>query len=440
MRNIDKTEFLLGLYDLLKRRRDPSEDLEWSSITQFYNDNSGETVASDYLRKSARLFYLYEDAGYINVQDGHKSVVVPQSKTTSLNADGSESSEAKFEIENEENLHDTEYLLKLHGYDPRKFELISAKNSRWTTSSDGRAPLYSSKISVKPKHIEAGKEDFEAWFSKLDRTYTKPDCKKIAGWGGGDKLLVLPISDLHFNLQATLFSSGNEYNCEIAEKIFFHIIRDVLDETEKYSFKKIIFTIGGDQMNADGIGNSTTKGTPQDCDKHYFDACEQMYAMTVRAVDILAEKAPVDVIHIPSNHDLATGFALAKYVDAWFRNDDRVTVDYSPLPRKYKLFGKTLFCFTHDADVKRLQKLIPDEARELWAQANFTEVMLQHLHKEELLSNENSIRIQRLPSPTAKSIWTNDSCYGARRQCKSFVYDAEYGLKNTIYTVVPDKI
>lgn len=170
----------------------------------------------------------------------------------------------------------------------------------------------------------------------------------------------------------------------------------------------------------------------------YLDACEQMYAMTVRAVDILAERAPVEVVYIPSNHDKVTGFKLAKYLDAWFRNDDRVTVDYSPLPRKYELFGKTLFCFTHNADVKRLQKIIPDEARALWSQANFTEVMLQHLHSEALLSEDCNMRIQRLPSPVAKSIWTNDSAYGARRQCKSFVYDLEYGLRNVIYTVVPD--
>lgn len=428
----------MGLYDLLKRRLDPSEDLEWNSITQWYIDNSGETVSQDYLRKSARLFYLFQD--WISPPSKSSDAVIPQSKTTSLNADGSESSEAKFAIDDEAKLHDTEYLLKLHGYDPRKFELISAKNSLWTTSSDGRTPLYSSKISVKPKPVEAGKEDFEAWFNKLDRIYTKPECKKISGWGGGSKMLIIPISDLHFNLQATLFSSGNEYNCEIAEKIFFHIIRDVLDETERYDFKKIIFTIGGDQLNADGISGGTTKGTPQDNDKHYFDAYEQMCDMTVKAIDILAEKAPVDVVYIPGNHDSQSGFALAKFVSAWFRNDSRVSVDYTPLPRKYTLFGKTLFCFTHNADVKRLQKLIPDEARELWAQASFTEVMLQHLHTESLLVEEFNMRVQRLPSPTAKSIWTNDSCYGGRRQCKSFVYDETYGLRNTIYTVVPDRI
>lgn len=357
-----------------------------------------------------------------------------------MNSDGSESSEAKFEIEDEDKLHDTDYLLKLHGYDPRKFTLISAKNSRWTNSSDGRPPMYSSKISVKPKPPEPTQEDLDEWFAKLDRTYSKPTCKKIDNWGEGDKLLILPISDLHFNLQATLFSSGNEYNCDIAEKVFLHIIRDVLDETERYDFKKIIFTIGGDQLNSDNVSGTTTKGTPQDNDKLYFDACEQMYAMTIKAVDILAEKAPVSVIYIPSNHDKQSGFGLAKYVDAWFRNDSRVEVDYSPLPRKYSLFGKTLFCFTHNADVKRLQKLIPDEARDLWAQANFTEVLLQHLHTEVLLMEEYSMRISRLPSPAAKSVWTNDSAYGSRRQCKSFVYDHEYGLRNVIYTVVPDKI
>ncbi len=433
---INKTDYLSGLHDLLQRRLDVENDIEWSDIAQYMTESTGTPVAKEYCRKGAPLYYLFAENGWVHRPDDVENEDTPKAKSTSLNADGTQSSELRAHI-NDEDMNDPEYLLKLHGYAPAHFELVSAKASQWGT---GKSTLYSSKISVRPKGPAVSQEDMAVWFDRLDRTYSRAEPVKLPGWGEGDKLLILPISDLHFNMQATVFSSGNEYNCEIAEKIFFHIIRDVLDETARYQFKKIIFTIGGDQMDADSPANTTTKGTPQHCDRHYWDACEQMYAMTVKAVDLLAERAPVEVIYVPGNHDCQTGYKLAKYVDAWFRNDDRVSVDYSPRQRHYTVFGKTLFCFTHDADVKRLQKLIPDEARDVWSQVNYTEVFLQHLHSEALLVDECSMRIQRLPSPVAKSVWVDEQGYASRRQCKSFVYDERYGLKNVIYTVIPSEV
>ena len=74
----------------------------------------------------------------------------------------------------------------------------------------------------------------------------------------------------------------------------------------------------------------------------------------------------------------------------------------------------------------------------MWSEANFTEVFLQHLHSEALLSEECNMRIQRLPSPVARSVWTNEMGYRSRRQCKSFVYDKELGLQDVLYTVIPE--
>lgn len=426
---------MAGLHAMLQDRLNPDSDIEWSDVARYMSTYGGAPVAREYCRKGAPLYYLFSDyINFSNDKSNDSSAMATQTKTAIINTNGTMGSELKACINNQD-LQDPDALLRLHGYDPDLFELISSKASSW---GSGDSPMCSSKIVVKPKVPAIGREDIESWFENLDRHYCLPNPIKNFGWGDGDKLLIIPISDLHFNMQATMLSSGNEYNCENAEKIFFYIIQDVLEQTSHYHFKKILFTIGGDMMDADSIANTTTRGTPQNCDRHYWDACEQLYAMTVKAVDILASVAPVDVIYVPGNHDNATGYKLAKYVHAWFRNDDRVAVDYSPLPRHYYVFGKTLFVFTHDCDVKRLQKLIPDEARELWSQVNFAEVFLQHLHSETLLFEENNMRIQRLPSPVARSVWSNEKGYRSARQCKSFVYDQNYGLRNVIYTVVPE--
>ncbi len=410
-----------------------NNDLDWSDIVDSYN----LPLAKDTLRKASSpvpygSVFVHEYLKSKNL-NANNTEIQNVRQTTIINSDKTETSESQFYIEDESKLRDVNYLLSLHNYDSRYFELVSAKNSKWNS---GSKTLYSSKITVKPIKPTLIESDMAEWFSNLDRKYSLPNVKISNDYLTGNKMLLLDISDLHLNLQASMLTTGNEYNCDIAEKLFFYVINDVLSRTQSYKFNKIIFTIGGDMLNNDGINNMTTKGTPQTCDIHYYDAYERICNMTIKAVDILKDIAPIDVIYVPSNHDESTGFKLAKYVQAWFRNEENVKVDTTPLPRKYVKFGSTLFVFAHDGDLKRLPKLIADEARDMWSSIGFTEVFLQHLHSEQVLSEDNNMRIQRLPTISAKSKWTVDSGYNSKRQCKSFIYDLEDGLTDVLYTPV----
>lgn len=425
------------------------KDLDWSDIVQKYN----LPLAKDSVRKSTSskpfgsvfvIEYLKEK--YKKSEDDNKKndeieTAKQLYKTeTSVNKDGSITSDKLISI-TEDDLKDKNSLLKAHGFDVKEWELISAKNNIWNVYSkqDGISELYSSKIVVKPKEQTVDFDRISEWFSKLDRKYSLPVLKTSDDYLNGDKCLLINIADLHLNLQATIFSTGNEYNCEIAEELFFYVIEDILSRVEKYNFNSIIFCIGGDMLNGDNLSGSTTKGTPQDSDLLYFDAVEKMYAMTIKAVEILKQKAPVHVIHINGNHDKLSGYKLAKFIEAWFRNDKKVTVDYSPLPRKYVKFGKTLFVFAHDGNVKTLPRLIADEAREYWSDVDTTEVFLQHLHTEQVLTEEYNMRIQRLPTISAKSNWAVNKGFGSKRQCKTFIYDKEDGLTDVLYTSIKNR-
>lgn len=268
--------------------------------------------------------------------------------------------------------------------------------------------------------------------SQIKRLFPSP----LMDYTKGDKLLVISISDLHMNLRASVLTTGNEYNCKIAEDIFYKTLTDILTRVSCYKFKKIIFTIGGDMMNADNLSNTTKKGTPQDCDKHLYDAYENLLRMTITAIDNLTAYAPVDVIHIPGNHDETVGWQFAKVIEAYYHDSEYVTVDSSPQFRKYYTFGNTLFMFAHDADVKKLPKIIPDECRDIWSQIKYTDVFLQHLHSEQVLSEDHNMRIQRLPTISASSEWSAQNGYSSKRQCKSFIYDYEDGLSDVIYTTI----
>lgn len=416
-------------------------DIDWQEICDKFN----LSISSESLRKAnCTIFggsfiaeYFQNKAKYLenssidNIQKSYNS-------ETTINKDGTYSSN-KLLVMNEAESKDPDYILKAHGFDPTCWKIVSARNNirQVISKQDGVVTLYASFITVKPiseKDLPLSK--LEEFFNNLDRKYSLPVLNMNNYYNQGNKLLLIDIADLHMNLQSSIFTTGNEYNCDIAEKLFFYVIEDILTRTQNYNFEEIVFCVGGDMLNADNLSGSTTRGTAQNNDIHYYDAYERLCAMTIKAIDILKEKCKVSVIYVMGNHDELTGFKLAKYIDAWFRNDDRVNVDYAPLARKYKLYGKTLFCFAHDGKVQKLPAIIADEARKYWSQAETVEVFLQHLHTEQVLSEDNNIRIQRLPTISGRSKWSSDKGYSSKRQCKSFVFDSEDGLTDVLYTPI----
>ena len=424
--------------NLIADKKNKANDIDWSEICTMFNlpySNVTLRKANDTIFGGA--FVRQYEKEKKNIVD--TNIPINDRKETRMNKDGSWTSNMLLSM-TEEQSKDSDYILKAHGFDTDKWQITSLRNSvrQVISKQDGVITLYASYLTVKPvSENELSLSKIEEFFDNLDRNYSLPklNIEQSVNYDG-DSMLLIDIADLHMNLQASLFTTGNEYNCDIAEKLFFHVIEDILRRTKIYKFKEIVFCVGGDMLNGDNLSGSTTKGTAQDSDIHFYDAYERLCAMTIKAIDILKDISIVKVIYVMGNHDEVTGFKLAKYIDAWFRNEDRVEVDYKPLARKYVLFGKTLLCFAHDGNVKKLPMIIADEAREYWSKAETTEVFLQHLHTEQVLMEENNMRIQRLPTISGRSKWSSDKGYGSKRQCKAFVFDYMDGLRDVLYTPI----
>lgn len=429
---------------LILDKKNGIEDVDWAEIVSRYD----LSISSENLRRvSSTIFGGAFVAEYFKnkcLKDKERTVedtINSFGVETSINKDGTFSSKRLIEMNNQQS-KDPDYIMQAHGFDSSVWEIISVRNNVRQAvsrqSKDGIATLYASFITVKPKdNKNLSLKKIDEFFKNLDRKYSLPVINTDCSYIEGDKLLLIDIADLHMNLLSSMFVTGDEYNCDIAEKLFFYVIKDILSRTKDYKFEEIIFTVSGDMLNGDNLLGSTTRGTPQDSDLHYYDACERLYTMTIKAIDILKEYTnKVNVIYVKGNHDEVTGYKLAKYIQAWFRNDTKVEVDYSPLARKYKLYGKTLMCFAHDGKVQKLPALIADEAREYWSQAETVEVFLQHLHTEQVLLEDNNIRIQRLPTISGRSKWSVDKGYKSKKQCKTFIFDKEDGLIDVKYTPI----
>src|SRR5690606_10740061 len=146
-------------------------------------------------------------------------------------------------------------------------EVVNAKSSIWNQNGKdtGMIELYASKITVKPKTNEISVDDIKEFFIDLSKHYQSPRHEPIRYKEGG-KLLEIHVDDLHLGKLCWI---GDTYNEKIAEERFFYIINDVLSRTEDYELERILFIWSNDFFHFDGLGKTTTNGTPQDTNLMY---------------------------------------------------------------------------------------------------------------------------------------------------------------------------
>jgi len=413
----------------------PSET--WDSLNKKYGHpfKSGEgfrCFVKKELKKLNKLPSKDNGNNEENIENTYKT-------TIEIGKDNTQTSDRLIRM-SEEDAKDVDYLLKAHGYDILQWELVSARNNIWNSYSkqDGVQTLYSSKITVKPRSEYLwNEEDIQRIINNIRIDYSDKINIIPKRCDDSGNILVLPIADFHYNLLADEYSTGNNYNTEIAKEYYYHVLNDVVERTMHERFEKVLFVVGNDFVNADNINGTTTKVTPQDNNTAWFNIINNVTQLIVDGVSILGTIAPVDVLYVPSNHDLHTMYGIMQIVNAWFRNDKNVKVDSSPLPRKYYKYGKTLLGFSHDIKVKDALKIFTSEAKNKWSDCNHMIWMLAHLHQQMIYDKQGYLEIMRLPTISGWSRWSNNNGYvQSDKKNQAFIINKDLGITNVINTVI----
>lgn len=353
-----------------------------------------------------------------------------------INMDGSRSSNRLIEM-SEEQLKDVSYILKAHGFDPKVWELMSAKNNIWNVYSkqDGVSTLYSSKITVKPT-TSVSLDLIQEFYEELCLTY-KPPVRKYSKKESTGIMLEVPIFDLHYSKLSLSEEVGEGYNSQIASERFNQVIDELIDEVSNKKIEKVIFPIGNDFFNFDATSGTTTGGTPQDNDCKFSKMFKDGCLLLIDGIKKLSEIAPVDVFCVNGNHDMMTSYHATMTMWAFFHSDEKVNVDISISPRKYVEFGNCLIGFSHgDKEKGRIDGIMQIEARESWGRTKFREWHLGHLHSEQT-AEKNGMIIRNLSSVTGTDAWHHTSGYvGAVKKCQCFLWDKDNGLKSIFNVII----
>jgi len=248
-------------------------------------------------------------------------------------------------------------------------------------------------------------------------------------------LLTVSIFDHHFGKLAWAAETGENYDLKIAERLYLAAVDDLMDKTKGYPVEKILFPVGQDFYHIDNGNNTTTNGTPQDADGRYGKIIATGEMACIHAIDRLRTVAPVEVVWIPGNHDRTTSYHLCRVLQAWYRNEDRVTVNVGDELRKYFRYGVNLIGLTHGNEEKHadLPMLMANESRVDWAETTHHEFMTGHYHRAKQLhflplDTQGGVLIRTLPSLSAADAWHKMRGYfGGERTAEAYLHSKEKG-------------
>lgn len=250
------------------------------------------------------------------------------------------------------------------------------------------------------------------------------------------QLLEINIFDLHFGKLCWGLETGTNYDTKIARKRFINAISGIISRVKGYDIKQVVFPIGQDFFNADDLRNQTTAGTLQDEDVRWQKTYKAGRELLITGIDMLSQIAPVDVVVVQGNHDFQRSFYVGDAMECWYNNNDNVTVNNSPNPRKHYKFGKCLISYTHGNNEKiiDLPLLVASEEPALWAATKYREIHVGHLHhKKEIkfmaTQEHKGMVIRFMRSLSGTDAWHNLKGYkGGIQACEAFIWDENEGL------------
>lgn len=256
-------------------------------------------------------------------------------------------------------------------------------------------------------------------------------------------LLEICVHDLHLGSLSWGEESGEDYDLKIAEKRFKDSVNELLKRVNLSQVEKILLPIGNDLMNIDNKNNATVNGTVVDTDCRFMKMIKVARRIVIEVIDELALIAPVDIVIVPGNHDSTVSFMLGEILDAFYFNNENVTVFNSPKPRKYYRYGLVGLQLTHGDEEKHeaLGMIFANQEPNIWASTKYRFCQLGHFHKNKKINyvsvdEHPGFQIQILPTLSSATAWADKKGYSSLKQAKAFLFDKEKGQIGEFTTTI----
>lgn len=326
-----------------------------------------------------------------------------------------------------EEIRSLDELIEKCKIDTSKWEVTKYVQNYW---GNAKQPHWQVKAWLGKKSSE---QEFQDSFVEFLQNYQpsspeimSPKCERTKAIAA----LVINKQDSHFN---KLDIDGNN-DVDDRFTTFIEKLEIIISQAElSNDIEQIYYIIGSDEFNSEFTG-TTTKGTPQQNVMGYHESFARICEHEVNVINLLLQKCVyLNVIYVPGNHDEFVGWHMIKWLQTYFRNEDRITIDDSPKYRKYISFGSTAMMFNHGDAMKpaKLASIFPIEYREGWSWHENFYIFTGDKHHE-LSQDFNGIKFYQIPAfSNAKSSWDEKNGYtGAKAEVTAFLLDYFDGMTN----------
>jgi hypothetical protein len=398
------------------------EILHWKKSKKFYADKLGitEFEVDELLRELRNQERSEEDAEVGNYIAELENVIV---KFTEDISKGVGEVVANFS----EEVKSLDELIEKCHIDTDKWEITKYVQNFW---GNGGNPHWQVKAWLAKKSAEQVFQDsfvdFLASYQPVSQEVMSPKFSPEKPNG----MLVINKQDSHLNKWDV---DGDNNVLDRLAKIMYKVEVIAAQAELSNNLEEITYIIGSDEFNSE-YTNATTKGTPQQNTHTYHDSFRYICDHEVLMITMLLQYAKhVNVVYVAGNHDEFVGWHMVNWLQTYFRNTDRLTIDSSPKYRKYVSYGNSALMFNHGDAIKpaKLAALFPIEYRDQWSFHHNFYIFTGDKHHE-VSHDFNGIKFYQIPAfSNAKSLWDDKMGHTmSKAEVTAFLIDQAEGMTN----------
>jgi len=347
-------------------------------------------------------------------------------KSPTTNADTSvnlEKGEARFQGISHTEPKDANEIIKLLKIDTTKWKLSQYWNKQmldhWRISAlvtqiksdDDILDIQELIKNWKPKRYKIPKLN-------KSKSYNIESKEKVCG--------IMSLQDIHFGKE------GNEtIDLDFEEAIKYLISKAIIN----YDIERLYFVVGGDLINMDTFGGTTTSGTPVDNCMTATEAYIQAFDAMHWAINVLVSYVQnLTIVYVPGNHDRLSSFHLVHALSKSIGDQPNIEWDIEYSERKVHTWHKNFNAFEHgDATSKNTPIIYATEFPLEWGQCINRTLFTGHFHQnrkvEYITTGETAGFIHKtLPSLSKTDYWHYHKKFvGNRRSGKIELQSPEKG-------------
>ena len=257
-----------------------------------------------------------------------------------------------------------------------------------------------------------------------------------------DLLTVYPWGDPHAGLYAWAAETGNAFDLAEFERINVAAIDQVVAAAPASA--TALFIDLGDSTDSDNSTNRTPKsGHVLHGHPRHSEVIRVVQKLKRYQVHRLLQKHAKGIYRTnPGTHDGATALSISLLLEAMFENEPRITVDVSPNPYWYLVFGSNLIGTTHGdgAKGKDLPLLMAVDCPQGWAASEhgYRVWFVGHVHHKDV-KDYPGVTVEYHRTLAAQNLWSHASGHRSRQSIEAVTFHLTDG-EETRATIGMSKI